>query len=160
MPVLADVIPMCPGGVDDHHPRLHASCALLLNFLSTFIGRRTAYPFSLPLGVNGGDGPSTVSGNYGPGTPHAPRRLDDNTAEPHSPPRRTSPLRRTSLLFHNCTTILFSSGRVNRHRWRAGRRANVCTGEFGWKRRGWDHGGGRSCGVHECQCARERQFAL
>ena len=43
---------------------------------------------------------------------------------------------------------------------RAGRRMNMCTGKFGWERRGWDYGGGTSYGAHECQRARERQFAL
>ena len=96
--------------------------------------------------------PPTVSGNYGPGTPHTPRRSDDNTAEPHPPLRRTFPLRRTSLLFHYCTTILFSgysyaycgrrvSGRAGgqaseratgRPGDRAGRHAGGSTVPWGW----------------------------
>ena len=58
-------------------------------------------------------------GNYGPGTPHTPRRSDDNTAEPHSPPRRTSPFRRPSLLFPTVRPFYLISKNCNAQRARS-----------------------------------------
>ena len=75
---------------------------------------------------------------------HTPRRLNDDTAEPPFLSLRA---------VNNVYTILFSwivfhfraGERVPTER--AGSRAHMCTGNFGWERKDWDHGGDRSCGV-------------